>query len=89
MRRILSSDMRVAIVLRGRPGLEKFRLVLLEDNDQEWSGDHCMDSRTVPGVLLSNQRLMNKNASLQDMSGTILRYFGIEPPPAMQKRNLL
>ncbi|MDP6675703.1 MAG: alkaline phosphatase family protein, partial [Gammaproteobacteria bacterium] len=70
-------------------GTGKVPALLLEDNDREWSGDHCMDSRTVPGVLLSNQRLMKKNASLQDMSGTILRYFEIEPPPAMQKRNLL
>jgi predicted AlkP superfamily phosphohydrolase/phosphomutase len=30
---------------------------LLTDNDKPWSGDHCMDSRSVPGVLLVNRPL--------------------------------
>ncbi|HJP39355.1 MAG TPA: alkaline phosphatase family protein [Gammaproteobacteria bacterium] len=70
-------------------GTGKVPAVLLEDNNHEWSGDHCMDSRTVPGVLLSNRQLIADKASLRDMSGTILRYFGVEPPPAMRNRELL
>jgi predicted AlkP superfamily phosphohydrolase/phosphomutase len=70
-------------------GTGKVPANLLEDNDREWSGDHCMDSRAVPGVLLSNQQLKGDQASLRDMSGTILRYFGVEPPPAMHNRELL
>jgi len=70
-------------------GTGKVPAVLLEDNDREWSGDHCIDSRIVPGILLSNQHLVGDRASLRDLSGTILRYFGIEPPPAMRNRELL
>jgi predicted AlkP superfamily phosphohydrolase/phosphomutase len=60
--------------------------ILLEDNDREWSGDHCMDSRTVPGVLLSNTSFdagNAGNAGLRDMPVSILNYFGIESPPQM------
>lgn len=70
-------------------GTGKVPVSLLEDNDREWSGDHCMDSRTVPGVLLSNRELNKEKGSLRDLSGTILRYFDIEPPIAMRSRKLL
>lgn len=30
---------------------------LLEPNLAAWSGDHCMDARAVPGVLLVNRPL--------------------------------
>ena len=70
-------------------GTGKVPAELLEDNDREWSGDHCMDSRTVPGVLLVNRPLQPGEASLRDLSGTILRYFGVEPPAVMRNRNLL
>jgi predicted AlkP superfamily phosphohydrolase/phosphomutase len=61
----------------------KIPAILLEDNDKEWSGDHCMDSRTVPGVLLSNTPLRSGSADLRDMPVSILNYFGISPPPQM------
>jgi predicted AlkP superfamily phosphohydrolase/phosphomutase len=55
---------------------------LLVDNEEEWSGDHCMDSRAVPGVLLAN-RPLKPGASLLDLPVTILKQFGIEKPPQM------
>jgi hypothetical protein len=48
-----------------------------------------MDSRVVPGVLLSNRRLDGDGASLRDMSGMILRYFGLTPPAEMRNRDLV
>jgi predicted AlkP superfamily phosphohydrolase/phosphomutase len=62
--------------------------VLLEDNDAAWSGDHCMDSRAVPGVILAN-RALRADGDLRDLPVTILRYFGIEVPQQMQGRSLL
>lgn len=62
----------------------KIPAILLEDNDREWSGDHCMDSRSVPGVLLSNRPLQADEASLLDMPVTILGHFGIEAPTQMK-----
>lgn len=56
---------------------------LLEDNTEAWSGDHCMDARTVPGVLLANRPLAPGGADLRDLPVTILRYFGVPVPAAM------
>lgn len=57
---------------------------VLEDNTGKWSGDHCMDPRWVPGVLLSNQPLKVYEAHLTDMAPTVLRWFGVAPPEAMK-----
>ncbi|MFQ5513634.1 MAG: alkaline phosphatase family protein [Myxococcota bacterium] len=57
---------------------------LLEDNLREWSGDHCMDSRTVPGILLSNRALHVAEADLKDLPVTILTTFGVEVPESMK-----
>ena len=59
---------------------------LIEDNLGEWSGDHCMDSRTVPGVLLVNQPLQAGPANLRDLTVSILRYFGVSVPGQLQGR---
>jgi Type I phosphodiesterase / nucleotide pyrophosphatase len=45
--------------------------VVMEDNLDLWSGDHCMDPTAVPGVLLSNRPLRTKVTSLQDVSAAI------------------
>jgi predicted AlkP superfamily phosphohydrolase/phosphomutase len=57
---------------------------LLEDNDREWSGDHCMDARVVPGVLLSNRKLSAKSANLLDLPVSILAEFEIPAPEQMK-----
>ena len=61
---------------------------LLEDNDREWSGDHCMDSRAVPGVLLSNRPLAVAGADLRDLTVTFLAEFGVNPLPEMTGRSV-
>jgi predicted AlkP superfamily phosphohydrolase/phosphomutase len=64
--------------------------VLVEKNRDKWSGDHCMDPRHVPGVLLSPQELnTGDGASLLDLAPTILKYFGIDKPDYMEGRSLL
>jgi predicted AlkP superfamily phosphohydrolase/phosphomutase len=63
--------------------------VLLEDNDEAWSGDHCMDSRSVPGVLLASRPLAAGQGDLRDLPVTILRYFGVAVPEQMTGRDLL
>jgi predicted AlkP superfamily phosphohydrolase/phosphomutase len=64
----------------------KIPATLIEDNDKEWSGDHCMDSRAVPGVLLSNRPLKDENANLRDIPVSVLNYFGIKAPSQMNGR---
>jgi predicted AlkP superfamily phosphohydrolase/phosphomutase len=58
---------------------------LMIDNDAEWSGDHCMDARLVPGILLSNRPLnTDQPADLKDLPVSILARFGIDAPEWMK-----
>ena len=57
---------------------------LIEDNRDEWSGDHCMDARAVPGVLLADRPLRGPAGNLRDLTVSVLAYFGISAPPQMR-----
>lgn len=59
---------------------------LLEDNLEAWSGDHCMDARAVPGILVANRTLTTRSAGLRDLTVTILRAFGVDAAPQMTGR---
>jgi predicted AlkP superfamily phosphohydrolase/phosphomutase len=54
---------------------------VMVDNTSAWSGDHCMDFRTVPGILLSSRPLRRPAPSLQTLAAAILAEFGIEHFP--------
>ncbi|NIO22300.1 MAG: hypothetical protein GTN76_16625 [Candidatus Aenigmarchaeota archaeon] len=47
------------------------------DNLDKWSGDHCVDSALVPGTLVTNRKIIQKNPNLHDVTATILKEFGI------------
>lgn len=66
----------------------KVPLALLEPNLGEWTGDHCIDSRAVPGVLLTNRRLSAGSGSLPDLTVSVLEYFGVDPLAGMSGRSL-
>jgi predicted AlkP superfamily phosphohydrolase/phosphomutase len=51
------------------------------DNTEEWSGDHCMDHDTVPGILLTNHPLGREAPDLKSLAPAILAEFGIEGFP--------
>jgi len=55
----------------------------LEDNTNPWSGDHCMDYTLVPGVLLSNRKIVADAPALTDIAPTILAEFGIAKAKGM------
>ncbi len=48
---------------------------ILKDHSQQWSGDHSMDHETVPGVLLSTEKIENKDYNLRDLPKLIISYF--------------
>ena len=54
------------------------------DNTEEWSGDHCMDPDSVPGILVTSRPLKKPVARLQDLAAAILAEFGIENFPPQQ-----
>ncbi len=65
-----------------------FSNTLLEDNLEPWSGDHCMDPRQVPGVVLSNRRIVAAAPSLTDIAPTILSEFAIARPQQMAGQSI-
>lgn len=53
------------------------------DNDEAWSGDHSIDYRLVPGVLLTNRQVALPQPALYDMTVAVLDEFGVAPLPEM------
>ena len=60
----------------------------LEDNTNAWSGDHCIDYRLVPGVLLSNRKIAAEAPALTDIAPTILAEFGIAKEKGMMGQSV-
>ncbi|NKB89731.1 MAG: hypothetical protein GKS06_16060 [Acidobacteria bacterium] len=54
---------------------------VITDNTEEWSGDHIMDHRTVPGVLFASRPLQREATSLQNLAAALLAEFGIDDFP--------
>ena len=55
----------------------------VEDNTEEWRGDHCIDARLVPGVLISNRKSRLADPHLYDLTVTLLAEFGVGPGEGM------
>jgi predicted AlkP superfamily phosphohydrolase/phosphomutase len=61
-----------------------------ETNGKKWSGDHCMAADILPGILLTNQEVRRPaEASLCDVTATILACFGIPVPEDMDGKSIL
>jgi len=69
--------------------LGKFPREILRDNTEKWSGDHLIAADWVPGVILSNRKVVAPNASLLDIAPTVLAEFEIAQPDAMNGRSVL
>jgi predicted AlkP superfamily phosphohydrolase/phosphomutase len=69
--------------------LGKYPRELIVDNDDPWSGDHCMDSSLLPGTFICNRKTSVTNPTLSDLGPTILAYFGTPKPSEMSGRSLL
>ncbi len=61
---------------------------VITPNLGKWTGDHCIDHRWVPGIVLTNRRLSVLDPSLLDMPVTILADFGVPAPVSMTGRNV-
>ena len=59
---------------------------IILDNRDPWSGDHCMDSQYLAGVLLCNRKVGLIDPELIDLAPTILNQFDISIPEAMTGR---
>lgn len=63
--------------------LGQFPRGVFVDNDETWSGDHSIDYRLVPGVLLSNRPIALDKPALYDLTVAVLDEFGVAPLPEM------
>ena len=63
--------------------LGEFPRQIVVDNHDPWSGDHSIDHRLVPGVLISNQEITLDNPALYDLTVAVLDEFGVSKLPAM------
>ncbi|MBE9474305.1 MAG: alkaline phosphatase family protein [Chloroflexi bacterium] len=68
-------------------GLGEWEKESMEKNLDHWSADHCIDSKSVPGVLFSNQGLVNySEPSYRDIpilaTGEGIEGGGAAPPPS-------
>jgi len=62
--------------------------LIMEDNTEEWRGDHCIAAEHVPGVFLSNRKSRILHPQLQDITATVLAEFGISPARGMTGRRV-
>ena len=60
---------------------------VIVDNTSAWSGDHCMDHLTVPGILLSSRALKRPASTIQNLAATILAEFGIDGFPGRSEEH--
>ena len=68
--------------------LGKITRTLFTDNAKRWSGDHCMASDVIPGILLTSKPIAVSNPALYDMAPTMLGEFGIDKLPNMNGVNI-
>ncbi|MEO8679590.1 MAG: alkaline phosphatase family protein [Vicinamibacterales bacterium] len=54
---------------------------VIVDNTSAWSGDHCMDHLTVPGILLSSRPLRREAPTIENLAAAVLAEFGIDDFP--------
>lgn len=61
---------------------------IFSDNIRYWSGDHAFTRDAVPGIFYCNRKIQKKNPSLTDISPTILKALGIQPPSFIEGQDL-
>jgi predicted AlkP superfamily phosphohydrolase/phosphomutase len=70
--------------------LGKMPKIWYETNDKKWSGDHCMAPDLLPGMMLMNRKPPGAaEASLQDLTATILAALDVPIPREMNGKNIL
>jgi predicted AlkP superfamily phosphohydrolase/phosphomutase len=61
---------------------------VFEDNVKAWSGDHIVDPRIVPGIVLASHPIAANDPHIVDLASTALTMFGVEPPGYMEGRSI-
>ena len=63
---------------------------IFQTNDRHWRADHIVDHSLVPGILLSNRKLVTAPHAphIVDIAPTVLELFGLDVPSHMDGRSL-
>jgi predicted AlkP superfamily phosphohydrolase/phosphomutase len=69
--------------------LGKFPKEIFVENRSAWSGDHCIDNRLVPGILVTNRRITSASPSLADLTVSVLDEYGIAQPEGLIGKDVL
>jgi len=63
---------------------------ITEDNDQNWSGDHCsLDPEDVKGILFSSKPIRSENPKMADICPSMLELLGIKTDIKMDGKPIL
>jgi len=57
---------------------------LIQDNTDEWRGDHCIAADLVPATFLCNRKAAAANIWLGDLTVTLLHEFDVRPAAEMR-----
>jgi predicted AlkP superfamily phosphohydrolase/phosphomutase len=63
--------------------LGKFTKDVIVINKSSWSGDHCIATSEVPGILITNFKVTKPDPALIDIGPTVLKLFGLPVPGDM------
>ena len=69
-------------------GIGGFSKELLEDNDDSWIADHCINAADVPGALLTTRKVRLPDPALKDLTVSLLALFGLPPGTGMTGRSV-
>jgi len=62
---------------------------VIEDNIDNWSGDHCSyDPRITKGIFFSSRKLPGTDPNIMDVGPTVLRYLGVALPKDFDGKTL-
>jgi hypothetical protein len=50
----------------------------IEDNNDAWIADHCINPADVPGVLFTSQPVRLDHPRLQDVTAMVLKLFSLD-----------
>jgi len=60
--------------------LGDFSNEIITPNLSKWTGDHCIATSEVPGILVANRPLLVSDPALTDFAATVLHLYGVERP---------
>ena len=69
-------------------GIGGFSKTVLEDNDDAWIADHCINAADVPGVLFTTRKVRLPDPALKDLPVSLLALFGLPPGTEMTGRSV-